>query len=72
MLNDFSYEDLVFNDNRGKLPEDVKARAPLGTRARIKRAAENEGVSHGEIIRRALMAYLGGQSDPLGPHGARA
>jgi hypothetical protein len=58
MVEGFSYEDVTFDDGRGKFPEDLKARAPLGTRQRIKRTAEIEGISAGELIRRALTAYL--------------
>jgi hypothetical protein len=58
MLEGFSYESMTFDDGRGKFPEDLKARAPLGTRQRIKRTAEIEGISAGELIRRALAAYL--------------
>ncbi|MBQ0820989.1 hypothetical protein KBI52_12305 [Microvirga sp. HBU67558] len=58
MIESFSYEHLNFDDGRGKYPEPLKAQAPLGTRAKIKRAAEKEGISAGELIRRAVFSYL--------------
>lgn len=70
MLEGFSYEGLTFDDGRGKYPEDVKARAPLGTREQIKRKAEEEGISAGEVIRRAVTAYLGGDSHGQGDFAA--
>jgi Ribbon-helix-helix protein, copG family len=60
MMDGFSSDDFIFDDTNGRYPEDVKARAPHGTRSRIKRAAEREGLSTSEIIRRAVSAYLDG------------
>jgi hypothetical protein len=58
MLEEFSYENVVFADGRGAYPERVKAVVPLGTRAKIKRIADKEAISTSEVIRRALASYL--------------
>ena len=66
MLEELSYEGLTFDDGRGQYPERLKAVAPLGTRARIRKIAEREGLTAGEVIRRALSAYFDGHADPRG------
>ena len=66
MLEGISYEGLTFDDGRGKYPENVKVRAPLGTREQINKVAEKEGTSAGEVIRRALAFYLTGQNERRG------
>ncbi len=43
-----------FDDGRGLYPETVKARAPLGTRSKLRRVAAAEGVTIGEFVRRAI------------------
>jgi hypothetical protein len=65
-------DDFIFDDTNGRYPEDVKARAPHGTRARIRKAAECEGLSTREIIRRALLAYLDSPAGLRGSHEAWA
>ena len=60
MVENFSPEGLVFDDGRGRYPDVIKAPAPLGMRAHVKRVAESEGISAGELIRRAVMAYIDG------------
>jgi Ribbon-helix-helix protein, copG family len=66
------YEGVVFTDGRGQYPERLKIATTRGTRARIKRAAEREGLSTSEIIRRAVAAYLERFGGPGGSHEARA
>jgi predicted HicB family RNase H-like nuclease len=58
MLQGFSDADFDFESNRVQYPEEIKARAPRGLRARVRDAAEVEGVSMGEFIRRALTARV--------------
>jgi hypothetical protein len=65
------YEGFVFTDGRGQYPERLKIATTRGTRARIKRAAETQGLSTSEIIRRALTAYLERLGGPGGSHQAR-
>ncbi len=60
MLDDLMFEGLTFDDGRGLYPERLKAAVPLGTRVRVKRKAEEEGISAGELIRRAVQFYLAG------------
>ena len=43
-----------FDDGRGLYPDTIRAKAPLGMRKTIQRAAAIEGVGAGEFIRRAL------------------
>jgi hypothetical protein len=50
MLMQFAQPD----DGRGKYPEPLKIQAELGTRAKVRQAAEAEGVSIGEFVRRAI------------------
>jgi hypothetical protein len=66
MLEGFSYDDLKFDDGRGKYPEEVKVLAPLGTRAKVKSAAERQGITASELIRRALVCYLNGDINGRG------
>ncbi len=63
MRDDFAFEGVEFDDGRGLYPERVRAPAPLGTNARLKRRATEEGISAGELIRRAVFSYLGGQGE---------
>jgi hypothetical protein len=58
MVDELSHEGPTFDDGRGKYPEDLKIRAPRGSRARIREVAEREGVSVGEFIRRAIGARI--------------
>jgi hypothetical protein len=58
MLASTGENDAPFDDNRGRYPEDLKIRAPRGSRALIRRMAEQEGVSVGEFIRRAIGARI--------------
>jgi Ribbon-helix-helix protein, copG family len=58
MLEAPSFENVAFSDGRGKYPEDLKVRIPLGMRNKVKRKAEEEGISAGELIRRAVLSYL--------------
>ena len=44
----------VIDDGRGKYPEPLKIQAPLGTRTKVRQAADAEGVSSGEFVRRAI------------------
>ncbi len=44
----------VIDDGRGKYPEPLKIQAEIGTRARVREAAQTEGVSIGEFVRRAI------------------
>ena len=72
MLDGYDYENLTFDDGRGAYPEDIRSRAPLGTRARLQRKAREEGISNGEVIRRAVMSYLTGGKDRDGYSGPNA
>ncbi len=54
MLQGFNPEAFDYIDGRGQYPEEIKARAPRGSRAMIRRAAQSEGVTLGEFIRRAV------------------
>lgn len=54
MLKGFKSESFDFDNGRVQYPEEIKARAPLGSRHRIRQAAESEGISMGEFIRRAI------------------
>ena len=47
-----------FDDGRGLYPDTIRAKAPLGMRKTIQRAAAIEGVSAGEFIRRALRSRI--------------
>ena len=58
MLEGFSYDGLGFSDSRGKFPEPLRAQVPLGTRAKMKRVATAQGITCGEVVRRALSSYL--------------
>ena len=58
MLASSGVNDAPFDDNRGRYPEDLKIRAPRGSRALIREVAEREGVSVGEFIRRAIGARI--------------
>jgi hypothetical protein len=60
MFDGLPYEGLNFDDGRGKYPEPLKIQAPLGTRAKIKRVASAEGISSGELVRRAVSSYIEG------------
>lgn len=46
------------DDGRGLYPDTIRAKAPLGMRKTIQRAAAIEGVSAGEFIRRALRSRV--------------
>jgi hypothetical protein len=75
MLESFPYDKLKFDDGRGRYPEEVKVLAPLGTRAKVKRVAQREGISANELIRRALASYLSSNAcghSGFSPSGARA
>ncbi len=61
MLEALNYGNLTFDDGRGRYPDTIKAPAPLGLRTKIKRRADEEGISSGELIRRAVFAYLNGE-----------
>ena len=43
-----------FDDGRGKYPEAIRLCAPRGCRDHIRVVADQEGVSIGEFIRRAI------------------
>ena len=58
MIERVNYEGLKFDDGRGKYPEPLKIQAELGTRAKIKRVAKSEGISAGELVRRAVSSYI--------------
>jgi hypothetical protein len=45
MLDELSSEGLTFDDGRGLYPESLKAHVPLGTRVRVRRKADAEGIS---------------------------
>jgi hypothetical protein len=62
MLTSPDYDDLSFDDGRGRYPDTIKAPAPLGLRTKIKHKADEEGISSGELIRRAVFAYLNGDA----------
>jgi hypothetical protein len=75
VIEGFSYDNIKFDDGRGKYPEEVKLLAPLGTRAKVKRIAEQEGISASELIRRAVFSYVNGDRSShrgLSPFGVRA
>jgi hypothetical protein len=74
VIEGFSYDKLKFDDGRGKYPEEVKVLAPLGTRAKVKRIAQQEGITASELIRRAVFSYLDDNRSRggLSPCGARA
>ncbi len=44
----------AIDDGRGKYPEPLKIQAEIGTRQRVREAAQVEGVSIGEFVRRAI------------------
>ena len=46
------------DDGRGHLPDRIAASVPRGFRAKLKRAAEREGVTAAAFIRRALEASI--------------
>jgi uncharacterized protein (DUF1778 family) len=58
MLENFGVNDTPFDDNRGQYPEDLKIRTHRGSRALIRKVAEQEGVSIGEFVRRAISARI--------------
>ena len=62
MFTALDYENITFDDGRGRYPDIIKAPAPLGLRSHIKRKAQQEGISSGELIRRAVFAYLSGET----------
>jgi hypothetical protein len=43
-----------YDDGRGKYPDAMRIRAPRGWRACVRKLAEQEGVSVGEFLRRAI------------------
>ncbi len=63
MLENNPFEGVSFDDGRGRYPDTIKAPAPIGMRAHVKRVAESEGISAGELIRRAVMAYIDGNKN---------
>jgi hypothetical protein len=65
MLDELSSEGLTFDDGRGLYPESLKAHVPLGTRVRVRRKADAEGISAGELIRRAVFFYLNARTDDV-------
>ncbi len=69
MFDGLPYEGLNFDDGRGKYPEPLKIQAPLGTRAKIKRVASAEGISSGELVRRAVSSYIESARAPNRPRG---
>ncbi len=64
------FEEFALDDGRGLYPERLKAPVPLGTRTRIKRRAEAEGISAGELVRRAVAAYISGDKSHREPQAA--
>ena len=58
MLASPGVNDAPFDDNRGRFPEDLKIRAPRGSRALLREVAGQEGVTVGEFVRRAISARV--------------
>jgi predicted HicB family RNase H-like nuclease len=48
------YEAIKYNDERGKYPEIITVRVPVGLRDAVRQVAETEAVSMQELIRRAI------------------
>ena len=42
------------DDGRGRFPEPVKVQTEFGTRAKIREAAQAEGITASEFVRRAI------------------
>jgi hypothetical protein len=59
MVENFSPEGLVFDDGRGRYPDVIKAPARSDARSR-EASCRKRGISAGELIRRAVMAYIDG------------
>jgi hypothetical protein len=63
------------DDGRGLYPDTIRAKAPLGMRKAIQRAAAVEGVSAGEFVRRAVRsrveAVAQGKPVPVGKEDIR-
>ncbi len=70
MLDDRFFENVTFDDGRGRYPDIIKAPAPLGMRSRVKRKAQEQGISAGELIRRAVSAYIAGDKNHREPRAA--
>jgi predicted HicB family RNase H-like nuclease len=48
------YEASKYNDERGKYPEIITVRVPVGLRDAVRQVAASEHVSMQELIRRAI------------------
>jgi len=48
----------IIDDGRGRFPEDLRVKAPRGSRAAIAAAAELKHTSHSEYVRQALLRSL--------------
>jgi hypothetical protein len=48
----------IIDDGRGLFPEDLRVKAPRGSRAAIAAAAEIKHTSHSEYVRQAILRCL--------------
>jgi hypothetical protein len=58
----FEADNNPFDDGRGRFPDKISVNAPKGFRDLAKRAAEQEGVSLAEFVRRRLYEAVSNQA----------
>jgi predicted HicB family RNase H-like nuclease len=72
------FEAIKHNDERGKYPEIITVRVPVGLRDAVRQVAASEHVSMQELIRRAIGERIerltgnGNKRGDLSPFGAGA
>jgi predicted DNA binding CopG/RHH family protein len=56
------FEPIKYNDERGRYPEIITVRVPVGLRDAVKHVAASEHVSMQELIRHAIGERVGRQA----------